>query len=82
MHIGTIYYYFLLHINIESKFLGQIFEVEILMNLHILRSPESKNHIFSGWSVSVCSRACVCADSVCVCVFFILITQKQITAES
>ena len=37
------------------------------MVLHVLRSPESENHIFSVWSV------CVCA---------ITITQKQITAES
>ena len=27
--------------------LGQIFEMEILMDLHILRSPESEKHIFS-----------------------------------
>ena len=35
-------------------FLGQIFEVEILMVLHVLRSPESENHIFSIWSVCMC----------------------------
>ena len=28
-------------------FLSQIFKVEILMHLHILRGPESDNHIFS-----------------------------------
>ena len=35
-------------------FLGQIFEMKILLDLHVLRAPESKNHIFSGWSVCVC----------------------------
>ena len=48
-------------------FWGQIFEVEILMDGHILRSRESEKHIFS-------------VSSVCVSV--ISITQKQITAES
>ena len=54
-------------INKEVLFLGQIFEKEISMNLHILRPPESENYIFSGWSV---------------CVSVISITQKQITTES
>ena len=31
--------------------LGQTFEMENLMDLDILRSPESKNHIFNIWSV-------------------------------
>ena len=35
-------------------YLGQIFEMEILMDLHVLRSPESENHIFSKWSVCLC----------------------------
>ena len=35
-------------------FLGQIFETEILMNLHALRSPIPENHIFSSWSGCVC----------------------------
>ena len=30
-------------------FWGQIFEMEILMNLQVLRSPESENHVFSRW---------------------------------
>ena len=41
------------------------------MDLHVLMSPESENHIFSVWSVYMC-----------VCVSVISITQKQITAES
>ena len=49
---------------------NQIFEMEILINLHVLRSPESENHIFSGQSLSL--SLCVCAISI---------TQKQITAE-
>ena len=38
-------------------FWGQIFEVEILNDLHVLRSLESENHIFSG--CSVCARVCL-----------------------
>ena len=54
-------------------FQGQIFEIEILMDLHAMRTPESENHIYSVWSVCMC---------VCVCVSLISITQKQITAET
>ena len=42
----------------ESIVFGQIFEMEILMNLHILRSPESEKHIFSVWSLCVCVSVC------------------------
>ena len=38
------------------------------MDLHVLRAPESENHVFSVWSV--CMGVCI-----------INITQKQITAE-
>ena len=34
--------------DIESFAFDQVFELEILMNLHILRSPESENHNFGG----------------------------------
>ena len=51
-------------------FLGEIFEMEILMDLHVMRAPESENHILSIWSVCMC-----------ICVSVISITQKQITAE-
>ena len=34
-------------------FLSQIFEMDILMGLHDLRSPESENPICSVWSVCV-----------------------------
>ena len=37
-------------------FLGQIFEIDILIDLHVLRSLESKNQIFIGWSV--CLTTC------------------------
>ena len=69
-------------------FLGQIFEMEILLDLHVLRSPESENHIFSVWPVcivSLCVSMCVPVSlslSLCVCVSVISITQKQITAET
>ena len=32
----------------EALFMAQIFEVDILMNLHDLRFPESENQIFSS----------------------------------
>ena len=35
-------------------FWSQILEVDILMDLHILRSSKSENDIFSGWSEYVC----------------------------
>ena len=41
----------------EVLFLGQIFEMEILMDLNVMRIFESENHIFSVWSV--CMYACV-----------------------
>ena len=46
-------------------FLDLIFEKELLMDLHVMRSPESENHIFSVWSVCMC-----------VCVSVISITQN------
>ena len=50
-------------------FLGQIFEMEVLMDLHVLRFSEFENHIFSSWPVCVISSV-------------ISITQKEITAET
>ena len=49
-----------LRIEEKALFLGQIFVMEILMDLHILRSSEYENHIFSGWSVYVCVCLFVC----------------------
>ena len=79
------FYYFLL--SRESIVLGQIFEMEILMDLYVLRSPESENHIFSKWSVCmfVCLSVCMCvclSVCQCICVSVISITQKQITAKT
>ena len=37
----------------ENAVLDQIFEMEILMDLHVLRTPESENHILSCWSMCV-----------------------------
>ena len=50
-------------------FQSQIFEIEILIDLHVLRSPKSESHIFSKWSVCkcVCLGVCVC---VCLCVCY------------
>ena len=33
----------------KTLFPGQIFEIEFLMELHILRTLESKNHVFRYW---------------------------------
>ena len=35
-------------------FWGHIFEIEILMDLHVIGNPELKYHILSFWSVTVC----------------------------
>ena len=34
-------------------FFGQVFEIEVLMHLHVMRSPESENHVFRVYSVCV-----------------------------
>ena len=36
------------------EIIRQISEVEILMDLHVLSSPQSENHICSGWSQCMC----------------------------
>ena len=41
-------------------FLGQIFEAEILMNLHVMIVSASENHISSVWSVCLCVRLNAC----------------------
>ena len=51
----------------EKLFLGQIFELEIFVDVNVLGFPESENYIFSGWFV---------------CVSVISITQKQIMTET
>ena len=48
----------------------QIFEMEILMDLHVLRTSELKNYTFSGWSVCICVRLSVCV-SLCHLAFYI-----------
>ena len=35
-------------------FLREIFEAEILMDLHVMRTYEFENHIFSVWSLCLC----------------------------
>ena len=45
----------LTHVMVEKVlFLGQIFEMHILVDLQVIRTPESENHFFSVWSVCVC----------------------------
>ena len=55
----------LTHLMIEKVlFLGQIFEMEILVDLHDLSPVESENYILNVSSVCMC----VCV-SVCLCIF-------------
>ena len=37
----------------KELFLGQIFEMKILIEGLVLRSPESEDHTFGSWSVCV-----------------------------
>ena len=53
----------------KGLFLSQIFKIEILKDLHVLRAPVFENHIFSGWYA-------------CVFVPVNSITQKQVIAET
>ena len=51
----------LTHVIVEkSLFFSQIFEMEILVDLHVVRASKSKNHIFSAWCVCICMCLCVC----------------------
>ena len=43
-------------------FSGRFFEIEFSLDLHVLRSPESENHVFSGWSLCVC--VCLCVNTI------------------
>ena len=61
--IESLFLFSLTHIC--ELFSGYTFEMEILIDLQVLRSPESENNIFSVWSVCMCACVCVC---VCVCV--------------
>ena len=38
----------------ENHVFGSSFQIEILMDLHVLNFPESKNHVHSGFSVCIC----------------------------
>ena len=53
-------YYFILYIYGRGSDVscGQIFKIDILMDLHVLKFNEYEKHIFSGQSVSV--YVCVC----------------------
>ena len=73
IHYLVYTFYFLLPVSRKILFLGQIFEMEILMDFLVLRFHKSENHIFSSWSVCM---------YVYVSVSVISLTQKQITAET
>ena len=55
--------------------MGQIFEMEILTDTHVLKSLVPQNHVFSGWSVFV-----YVSMWVYFCVPVISINQTQIIA--
>ena len=55
----TYFLYFYISKQRKYCFWYQIFKMEILMDLHVLRSTESENHIFSVWSVCICVCVCV-----------------------
>ena len=50
-----LFYFFNQVMVMKALFLDQIFEMEILIDLHVLRSPESESHIFSDWFVRLLS---------------------------
>ena len=59
----------------EIMFSGQIFEMEITMVPHVLKSHESENHIFNGWLVCMYVH-------VSLSVSVISITLKQVTTKT
>ena len=61
----------------ESIVLGQIFKMEILMDLYVIRAPESENHILT---FGLCVRVSVCI-SACVSVFSYQHYSKKFTSE-
>ena len=53
------------------------------MDLHVLRSPDSENHIFSVWSLCLYVSVSLSESvSVSMCVTVINMAQKQIATET
>ena len=56
---------------VKILFSDQIFEEGILIDLQILKHPESKNYIFSDWSMYMCITVtskmvfCICIIRSC-----------------
>ena len=75
--LTSFFFFFLFSLTIFSAGLWSNFQTEISLDLHVLKSPEFKDHIFrrSHFLFSVC---------FCMypCLFVISISQKQITAET
>ena len=61
-------------------FLVQIFEIDIFMDLYVLRPLSPKNTFAVGLSLFLCE--CACGVCVCVCVSLISISNKQNTTET
>ena len=60
----VIFLLFLTHVVVEKVlFLSQIFEMKLLTDSHVMRSPESKNRIFSIWSVCLCVCLSLCVPA-------------------
>ena len=57
-------------------FLDQIYETDFLIDLHVLRPPESENHIFSSWSVGIMLVCWSLRACMYVCVYVISITRE------
>ena len=71
MQFSSIFVFFYSHIVEKVLFLNQISENEILLKFYILRSPKSKNRVFSGRIV------CVSVNE-----FDVRTTQRQIIVRS
>ena len=59
--LKIIFIFYYQYIVEKARFWGQIFKMKVLEILHVLRSPESKKHIFSDLSVRmfVCISVCM-----------------------
>lgn len=50
-------YFYILRMIKEILLSEEIFEIEFLPHLRVFRSRESKNYVFSIWSLSLCVSA-------------------------
>ena len=56
LFLKRVFFFSLTHVMVEKVlFWGKIFEMEILIDVYVIRSPESEIHIFRVWSVCLLS---------------------------